>query len=200
MRVGSEEYMGRDRKFSTLDLFLESKKLVLAVGYEGFTIARLAESLEVSRAAIYKYYTNKDELLMDFMLHEMDKSVKDLLSIPAELSYLDQLDELLHSIFRSKDLHLLLGIAEIISTTNKPHMQEKKEKLSAMHFNMYGPLMRIVQQGKKEGFVDADIPNDLVLGFIFQSINIPNHSQMDEVQFFNFTKLLILNGVRGKNK
>ena len=46
--------MGRDRKFSTLDLFLESKKLVLAVGYEGFTIARLAESLEVSRAAIYK--------------------------------------------------------------------------------------------------------------------------------------------------
>ncbi|WP_339261191.1 TetR/AcrR family transcriptional regulator [Lysinibacillus sp. FSL K6-3209] len=192
--------MGRDRKFSTLDLFLESKKLVLAVGYEGFTIARLAESLEVSRAAIYKYYTNKDELLMDFMLHEMDKSVKDLLSIPAELSYLDQLDELLHSIFRSKDLHLLLGIAEIIPTTNKPHMQEKKEKLSAMHFNMYGPLMRIVQQGKKEGFVDDDIPNDLVLGFIFQSINIPNHSQMDEVQFFNFTKLLILNGVRGKNK
>ena len=189
--------MGRDRKFSTLDLFIETKKLVLVVGYEGFTIARLAEALDVSRAAIYKYYTNKDELLMDFMLHEMEKAVKDLISIPQELPYLEQLDALLRSIFRYKDLHLLLGLTEMIPTAKKPVLQEKKEQLLAMHHNMYDPLMRMVEKGKEENYVDPAIPNDLVLAFIFQSINIPNYSQLEESQFYHFTKLLILNGVRG---
>lgn len=192
--------MGRDRKFSTLDLFLATKQLVLAVGYDGFTIARLAESIGVSRAAIYKYYTNKEELIMDFMLHEMDKTITDFLLISPTAPYMEQLDALLRSIFRSKDLHLLLGMAEMIPSDNQPSIQKKKDKLSAMHRDMYGPLMRIVQQGKAEGLVDINIPNELVLGFIFQSINIPNHSQLDEVQFYQYTKLLILNGVRGENK
>ena len=33
-----------------------------------------------------------------------------------------------------------------------------------------------------------DLPNELLLGFIFQSISIPNHSGMDAEQVLIYTK------------
>jgi hypothetical protein len=52
-----------------------------------------------------------------------------------------------------------------------------------------------VEQGKKEGYIEKDMPNELLLGFVFQSIAIPNHSGMDKEQLFQYTKKMILNGI-----
>jgi TetR/AcrR family transcriptional regulator, repressor of fatR-cypB operon len=190
--------MGRDRKFNEVDLFLCTKKLIIETGYEGFTIGQLASQLDISRAAIYKYYQNKDELLLDFMLDEMNHTLKSFSSIPEELPFLEKIDLLLQKIFKYKDLHSILGIQEGISTKNAPHLEAKKNQLSLMHRELYQPLMHLVQQGKSEGYMDMDMPNELLLGFIFQSIAIPNHSGMDTEELFNYTKKLILNGILKK--
>lgn len=190
--------MGRDRKFNEVDLFLCTKKLIIETGYEGFTIGQLASQLEISRAAIYKYYQNKDELLLDFMLDEMNHTLTSFSSIPEELPFLEKIDLLLQKIFKYKDLHSILGIQEGISTKNAPHLEAKKNQLSLMHRELYQPLMHLVQQGKSEGYMDMDMPNELLLGFIFQSIAIPNHSGMDAEEVFNYTKKLIFNGILKK--
>ncbi|MEO2076006.1 MAG: TetR/AcrR family transcriptional regulator [Bacillus sp. (in: firmicutes)] len=190
--------MGRDRKFNEVDLFLCTKKLIIETGYEGFTIGQLASQLDISRAAIYKYYQNKDELLLDFMLDEMNHTLTSFSSIPEELPFLEKIDLLLQKIFMYKDLHSILGIQEGISTKNAPHLEAKKNQLSLMHRELYQPLMHLVQQGKSEGYMDMDMPNELLLGFIFQSIAIPNHSGMDTEEVFNYTKKLILNGILKK--
>ncbi|MBO0962268.1 TetR/AcrR family transcriptional regulator [Neobacillus sp. MM2021_6] len=191
--------MGRDRKFNTVDLFLCTKKLIIETGYEGFTIGQVAKQLHVSRAAIYKYYQNKDELLLDFMLEEMKNTLTSFSSIPEEFSFLEKINLLLQKIFLSKDLHLILGIQEVIPTNDAPLLDAKKNQLSLMHRELYKPLIHIVQQGKTEGHIDMDLPNEMLLGFIFQSISIPNHSGMDTEQVLEFTKKLILNGIL-KNK
>ncbi|WML39742.1 TetR/AcrR family transcriptional regulator [Neobacillus sp. OS1-2] len=191
--------MGRDRKFNTVDLFLCTKKLIIETGYEGFTIGQVAKQLHVSRAAIYKYYQNKDELLLDFMLEEMKNTLTSFSSIPEEFSFLDKINLLLQRIFLSKDLHLILGIQEVIPTNDAPLLDAKKNQLSLMHRELYKPLIHVVQQGKTEGHIDMDLPNEMLLGFIFQSISIPNHSGMDTEQVLEYTKKLILNGIL-KNK
>lgn len=191
--------MGRDRKFNSVDLFLCTKKLILQIGYEGFTIGQLAKMLDVSRAAIYKYYQNKDELLMDFMLEEMNNVLISFKSIPEEQTFLEKIDLLLQKIFMYKDLHLILGMQEIIPTKNAPDLEIKKQKLSHMHKELYMPLVQIIQQGKKEGFIDMEIPNELLIGFIFQSISIPNHSGLEDGKLMDYTKNLILKGIM-KNK
>ncbi|MFB7142113.1 TetR/AcrR family transcriptional regulator [Gottfriedia sp. NPDC056225] len=191
--------MGRDRKFNSVDLFLCTKKLILQIGYEGFTIGQLAKMLDVSRAAIYKYYQNKDELLLDFMLEEMNNVLTSFKSIPEEQTFLEKIDLLLQKIFMYKDLHLILGMQEIIPTKDAPHLETKKQKLSQMHRELYMPLIHIIQQGKMEGFIEMDIPNELLLGFIFQSISIPNHSGLEDGKFKDYTKNLILKGIM-KNK
>lgn len=191
--------MGRDRKFNTTDLFLCIKKLIIETGYEGFTIGQLATQLNVSRAAIYKYYQNKDELLLDFMVEEMKNTVTCFASIPKELPFLEKINLLLEKIFLYKDLHLILGMQEVIPTKDAPLLEAKKEHLSLMHHELYMPLIHVVQQGKAEGYIEMDMPNELLLGFIFQSISIPNHSGMDAEKILVYTKKLILNGIL-KNK
>ena len=190
--------MGRDRKFNTVDLFLCTKKLIIKTGYEGFTIGQLATQLNVSRAAIYKYYPNKDELLFDFMLEEMKNTVTSFSSIPEELPFLEKIDLLLQKIFMYKDLHLILGMQEVIPTKDAPLLKAKKEQLSLMHRELYMPLIHLVQQGKAGGYIEMDLPNEFVLGFIFQSISIPNHSGIDDEKAFIYTKRLILNGILNK--
>jgi AcrR family transcriptional regulator len=187
--------MGRDRKFNTVDLFLCTKKLIIQTGYEGFTIGQLAKQLNVTRSAIYKYYQNKDELLLDFMVEEMKNTLASFSSLSKSLPFLEKINLLLEKIFTYKDLHLILGIGDVIPTKGNPQLEAKKNQLSLMHHELYNPLIHVVQQGKTEGFIEMDIPNELLLGFIFQSINVPNHSGMNAEQALNFTKKLILNGI-----
>jgi AcrR family transcriptional regulator len=191
-------HMGRERKFNTKDLFLCTKKLIMQTGYEGFTIGQLAKQLNVTRTAIYKYYQNKDELLLDFMVTEMKDVVTSFSSLPKDLPFLDKIQRLLEEIFRHKDLHFILGMQELIPDKNEPHIVAKKKQLALMHRELYHPLIHMMEQGKKEGYIEADMPNELLLGFVFQSIAIPNHSGMDREQLFQYTKKMILNGILKK--
>lgn len=190
--------MGRARKFNTVDLFICTKKLIIQTGYEGFTIGQLAKQLNVTRTAIYKYYQNKDELLLDFMIEEMKNTLASFSSLSESSTFLEKINLLLHKIFIYKDLHLILGIQDVIPTKGDSQLEAKKKQLSLMHHELYKPLIHVVQQGKIEGFIEMDMPNELLLGFIFQSISIPNHSGMDAEQVFTYTEKLILNGILKK--
>ncbi|MFF2591149.1 TetR/AcrR family transcriptional regulator [Peribacillus butanolivorans] len=183
---------------NTVDLFLCTKKLIIQTGYEGFTIGQLATQLDVTRSAIYKYYQNKDELLLDFMVEEMKNTLASFSSLSESLPFLEKINLLLQKIFTHKDLHLILGIQDVIPTKGDPQLEAKKNHLSLMHRELYKPLIHVVQQGKIEGFIEMDMPNELLLGFIFQSISIPNHSGMNAEQVLIYTKKLILNGILKK--
>ncbi|RIJ63094.1 TetR/AcrR family transcriptional regulator [Rummeliibacillus sp. POC4] len=191
--------MGRDRKFSTIDLFIATKKQILQVGYDGFTISHLAETLEVSRAAIYKQYINKDELLIDFMLYEMDKSVGDLKQVRREGTFEQQLEDLLNRMAHFNELHQILGMVSLIQDVSEEIIR-KKAKLSSMHKDLYEPLLRIVTNGKREKNIDPSIPDSLVLGFIFQTIDIPKQPNLSTEEQLQYIKQLILHGVCGENK
>ena len=69
-----------------------------------------------------------------------------------------------------------------------------------MHKDLYEPLLRIVTNGKKEKKIDATFPDSLVLGFIFQTIDIPRQHNLSTEEQLQYIKQLILHGVCGKNK
>ncbi|MFB6802390.1 TetR/AcrR family transcriptional regulator [Peribacillus butanolivorans] len=148
---------------NTVDLFLGTKKLIIQTGYEGFTIGQLATQLDVTRSAIYKYYQNKDELLLDFMVEEMKNTLASFSSLSEFLPFLEKINLLLQKIFTHKDLHLILGIQDVIPTKGDPQLEAKKNHLSLMHRELYKPLIHVVQQGKIEGFIEMDMPNELLL-------------------------------------
>ena len=187
--------LARERKFSTTEIFRETERLLLTVGYEGYTISLLAEALNVSRAAIYKYYTNKEQLIVDFMLEHMEKMIRQFASIDSHQSFTVQLDEVLDIILESKDLHRIFSMAHVVDTKGKEEITKKMVRLNELHKEMYTPLQEMVNKGKEEGLLKESIPNALILAFIFQSIDLPNHMNIPEELFLQSIKTLVCSGI-----
>lgn len=189
------EIVGRGRKFSTSKMFDVTEQLLLTVGYEGFTIGLLADELQVSRAAIYKYYTNKESLIADFMVERMTTLVDSLQNINEQDPFLKQLDQLLEIIFSSKDLHQILSYTHVINDRGDEEIIRKLTMLQQMHMSMYLPMQKMIEQGKSEQILNQQLANDLILGFIFQSVAIPNHTHIPKEQFLQSIKQMIFHGV-----
>ena len=187
--------LARERKFSTTEIFRETERLLLTVGYEGYTISLLAEALNVSRAAIYKYYTNKEQLVVDFMLEHMEKMIRQFASIDSTASFTVQLDEVLDIVLESKDLHRIFSMAHVINTKGKEEIEKKIVHLNELHKEMYIPLQAMVNKGKEEGLLKESIPNSLILAFIFQSIDLPNHMNIPKDRFLKSIKTLVCSGI-----
>ncbi len=187
--------MAREKKFSTQEVFKMTNSLLLVNGYEGFSFSLLAEALQVSRAALYKYYLNKEELIMDYMIYEMDRYVKELEKMDHTLMFEDQLDRLLKIIFQYKDIHQILGVAHQIQENGMESIAQKKSVLEKLHLDMYQCLSGFILKGKKEEILSDQVPNELILGFIFQSIAIPNHQQIPDEKWIALIKELICHGI-----
>ncbi len=187
--------MARERKFSSVEIFKETERLLLEVGYEGYTIGLLAEALHVSRAAIYKYYTNKEELVINFMLQHMERILEAFGSIDRTQTFDQQFDEILTVITDSKDLHRLLSSTHLINVKGNAELEQKMHTLHLMHRDMYEPLQAVINEGKEQGYVNQDIPTALIVGFIFQSIALPNHMEIPSEQFVQSVKQLVRTGI-----
>lgn len=186
--------MGRDKKFSEQDLWHHTHELLLSVGYQGFKIGLLAQKIGVSRAAIYKQYPNKEELIIAFMVWEMKHSIEHLGNVDFTQCFDRQLDDLLNRMFDLRDLHQILGLATQIEDVS-PVVTEKKQILNGMHGGLYIPLQQVIKKGKEEGIIAADRNDFLLLGFIFQLIDMPNHLNLPIDAFLKEIKMLILYGI-----
>lgn len=187
--------MARERKFTTKDIFEVTKKLLLELGYERYNIGLVAEKLNVSRAAIYKYYTNKDELIVDFMIAEMDEMLEQFNTIEDTAPFEDQLNKIIDTIFASKDLHQILTFAHQIDAKENETIVQKLDLLNEQHLLLYKPLMQLIAKGKKDKKIHQNLPDSIMISFIFQSITIPNHMNEPKEVFFEAIRTLILNGL-----
>lgn len=187
--------MARERKFSTEELFQYTKQLVLEHGYEGFTFSLLAERMEISRGAIYKYFENKEELITDYMLFEMKHFLAELKEI-AELDDFDrQFEFLFELIFRNSEIHQLIEIGRQIPSSLNEKVLNNTQELEKMHLEMYSYMQNFVTLGKAENKLKPHIPDALVLGIIFQSIAIPNHFGIQQDVWVQSIKEIISHGM-----
>ncbi len=189
--------VARIKKFTNQQLWEATKQLLLKVGYDAFTVSLLAESMNVSRAAIYKYYPNKEELIAQFMLEKMEQTVASFSMIDPSQSFEHLFKEILIKIFDSKDLHQILGYASKINNVSDVVIV-KKEKLSNLHHEMFRPLLKVVAKGKEENIIAQNKDDFLIVSFIFSTINVQNHSGLNEVDFMLELEQFILYGITKK--
>ncbi|MFD2638091.1 TetR/AcrR family transcriptional regulator [Piscibacillus salipiscarius] len=187
--------MARQKKFTTQELFQMTKALLLEHGYEGFSISTLAEKLNVSRGTIYKYFENKEDLITEYMLYEMNKYLEELKEIHQFATFDEQLDFLLDVMFRNQELQKLIEMGRDIPVQDNEKAKLNHEKLEAKHLDLYNNLLSVVRLGQKQGKVRERIPEPLVLGFIFQSIVIPNHFGVPYEEWVKSIKDVIRHGM-----
>lgn len=187
--------MARERKFSNEELFQLVKKMLLQHGYEGFHFGLLAEQLDVSRGALYKYYENKDELITDFMLYEMQLFIGDLAQIENQGDFEAQFDFLMKLIFNKAEVHQLITVVQQMGSSSNEKAKENKERLEKLPLEMYRYLQNFISFGKREGKLKEHIPDSVMLGLIFQSIAIPNHFGLPKSVWVDSIKEIISKGM-----
>ncbi|MGG1675596.1 TetR/AcrR family transcriptional regulator [Neobacillus sp. NRS-1170] len=187
--------MARERKFSKDDLFQATEKLLLKHGYEGFTFSLLADDLDVSRGALYKYYENKEELITDFMLHEMEHFLTKLKEIELLDGFEAQFDFLLNLIFSYSDIQKMIKIGQQIPVMVNKKVKENKDLLDKLHLEMYQCLQNFLKLGKEEKKLNPSIPEALILGYIFQSVAIPNRFNIPHSVWVCSIKEMICHGM-----
>lgn len=167
--------MAREKKFSTEELFKATKKVILEYGYDGFVFGLLAAELDVARGTLYRYYENKEELITDFMIYEMEQFLAELKKTKQYDTFEEQFDYLLDLIFTNREIHQMLGVAHQVPASMSEKIRVNKGTLDRLHTSMYQFLQDFVDAGKAQKKIKSHLPNGLILGMIFQSIAIPNH-------------------------
>ncbi|ULT57257.1 TetR/AcrR family transcriptional regulator [Neobacillus drentensis] len=187
--------MARERKFSTDNLFLVTKQMLLAHGYEGFSFSLLADQLEISRGAIYKYYDNKEELITDYMLYEMEHFLAELKDIESVDGFDAQFDFLINLIFKNSTIPHMIELGRRIPINGNQKVKENHEKLDKQHLDMYQHLQGFISLGRQELKLKETLPDPLILGFIFQTIMIPNHFGIPHSIWISSIKEMIRHGM-----
>lgn len=187
--------MARERKFSMEELYQLTKDTLFQHGYEGFTFSLLAEELDVSRGTIYKYYENKDELITDYMIYEMNLFLIELKDIETVAGFDAKFEFLLDTIFKHSKIYQIIEIGQRIPININEQVRKNKEKLELLHLEMYRLLHSFIQLGREEQKVNEKIPEALMLGYIFQSIAIPNHTLIPQGEWVAAIKEIIRHGI-----
>ncbi|MGY0693444.1 TetR/AcrR family transcriptional regulator [Virgibacillus sp. FSP13] len=191
--------MARERKFSKEELFQSTKDILLSHGYEGFTFSILADRLQVSRGTIYKYYENKVELITDYTFFEMNQFLTDLKQIKHYHNFDTQFEYLLTIMFtHSKIRRILITANRILGTVNES-VKIKKEQLRDLHLEIYEHLKSFIRRGREENVLKEHIPDELILSFIFHSIEIPNQLSLAQEEWVQSVKELLSHGMFIKN-
>lgn len=190
--------MARKRKFSLDDLYKQTKQVLLRYGYEGFTFGILAISLDVSRGALYKYFNNKDVLITNYMIHETTQFVERLKEIDTIEDFDEQLDYLLHIILKDTDIHQIRQIAMKLPKTNHKEVEANKTKISRLHQDMYQSLQGFIVKGKSQQKLKQTLPDDLIIGMLFSTIDLPNHHNIPYDEWIMHIKEMICHGIVSK--
>ncbi|WP_405097226.1 TetR/AcrR family transcriptional regulator [Oceanobacillus sp. FSL H7-0719] len=190
--------MARERKFTKEELFQATKDTLVESGYIGFTFSVLAKRLNAARPTIYKYYENKDELITDYMVDEMNLFLVRLQKINGYERFEEQFDYLIYVIFEDTKIHEIIRLAIQMPKEGTEKVTANRIQLEKLHQDMYMYLQKFVQTGKAEGYLKASIPDGLVLGFIFQTVEIPNHLQVPHSDWVASIKEIIRHGMFNK--
>lgn len=187
--------MARERKFSTNELYQNIENLLLQHGYDGFTISILAEKMNISRGALYKYYENKDEMIYDYLLYVMDQFMLELQKIELLDDFQAKFEYLFELFFRHHKIHQIIAITHHVLTDQNELIHTSKQKLNTEHEKMYTILEKIMQQGVKEGMIKPHLPSQVIFGILFRVIDMPKHLDMEYEQWKKNSKEIITNGI-----
>ncbi|WP_251551281.1 TetR/AcrR family transcriptional regulator [Neobacillus muris] len=187
--------MARERKFTTADLFQATEQILLQHGYEGFTFSLLAEQLEVSRGALYKYFDNREELITEYMIYEMGRFLAELKQIELHKDFEEQFTILLNLIFQNSAVPYMIEIGRRIPINGNNKVRQNIESLGRLHFEMYNYCQRLVTKGKMEQKIKSSIPDSVIIGMIFQAIMIPNRLHIPQSEWTASIQELLCHGI-----
>lgn len=136
--------------------------LFATYGVEKVSIAEIAKEANVSPVTIYNYFGSKDELLQNVMVEFMNESMEKCEQVLEEnISFPEKMEKI---IFDGNEIVKGLHTDFIRSNMNNPLIREFMDEFYQKKTLPF--LMKMIEQGQKEGNVDPNISSNAILIYI----------------------------------
>lgn len=191
--------IARERKFTDEQLFKATKQMIIQDGYEAFTFSKLAAILDVSRGSIYKYYENKDELISEFLMYEMNRFLNEFNQLDKSGNFQTQFSLLIDFIFEQSSMNQVIEVIHQIPANTTKRVEDNKSRLNEYHIDMYQQFQGLIDLGRKENIIKGHLPTAVLLGMIFQTIAIPNHFGIPQEEWIASIKEVLSHGMFQKS-
>ncbi len=180
----------KKRRLDQLSLMKKTEEILLELGYGGFNFSVLSKSLGIGRSTLYEYYSSKDELIADYMSDLMDKFMRDLKEIRRIPNGEAQLLSLIQLMIKYAHIHHVLQMVELLN------MDSLLVKFKKAHLEIIEDIQGIVEYGKKEGVVRKEIPTEVLVSLLFNTINKPSSIEMELGQWSEWIWEIIYTGIK----
>lgn len=188
--------MARQRKTDSAELMKAAEILLLEKGYKGFHFKALSEGLDVARSTIYEYYSNKDELITDYMIHLMEAIMEKIDQLQQDTDTINKLKKLLALFLEYSYLHSVMSIRPLIEQSSSEMVESNLLKLDLYHKEMFELIILIIEEARLAGFLRKDLPSTVAAGIFFHAITIPNVEGFPADKWSSILFDIILNGLK----
>lgn len=151
------------RKKAKMESILQAAfELFCARGIKAVSVAEIANKAKVSQVSIYNFFGNKENLAKESIFSYMNVKMKEYeVLFDSELSFIDKFQRMVCDKLEAQDFN-----EEIYQFVfwEDPAVQQF---VHGYYQTRSLPLMlKLIEQGKAEGFVDSEIANDSILVYI----------------------------------
>lgn len=182
------------KKINRPELLKTTEKLLLEQGYGGFNFSALSKLLEVGRSTLYEYYASKDDLIVDYMNDLMKNYTSELSTIVAHKNAREQLFQLIELMIKYAHIHNILKVIPLLQSESKVVMN-MKENFIADHLHIINEIRHIISNGKQDNVIRKEIPTDVLVNLLFNTINKPTSLKMDNRAWAKWVWEIIYKGI-----
>lgn len=144
------------------DAILDAATRMLAgKGFDLMTMDDVALEVGISKPSLYKHFKSKEDLVGEALIRLIDGAIEHLGQMPATLTPLQRLSDLLEWALR---VRLGGGLPFLPSTS--PHVRDmltRNLRYVARVLKLHQQLKALVRQAKAAGQLDAALPDDVIL-------------------------------------
>lgn len=141
--------------------------------------------LEIGRSTLYEYYASKDELIVDYMHELMKNYTTELSTITAHENAKNQLIQLIELMIKYAHIHNILKMIPLLQSKSQA-VVAMKEQFVDDHLNIIQKIKSIIHHGKQRKIVREEIPTDVLVNLLFNTINKPTSLEMDNATWANW--------------
>lgn len=185
------------RKVQESELMEATEELLLEQGYGGFNFSALANILRIGRSTLYEYYPSKDDLIVAYMNKLMISYTSELHEIVTEHDAKAQLFRLIELMIKYAHIHSVLKIIPLLQNDSES-VKEMKENFVTDHLLIIKEIQTIINYGKEKEIIRKEIPTDVLVNLLFNTINKPSSLKMDNYSWAKWVWAIIYDGVKTK--
>lgn len=166
------------KKIQHVELMKQTESLLLEQGYGGFNFSALSTLLGVGRSTLYEYYSSKDELIVAYMNELMESYINELSMIVDQKDAKTQLLQLIELMIKYAHIHNILKIIPLLQS-DADVVKKMKENFITDHLHIINDIQIIINNGKQKKIIREEIPTDVLVNILFNTINKPSSLKID---------------------